>query len=240
MDGMSRAAPRGTGPEPGAPAPPANPAKAKPRRRRSSEEVRELILTTARQLFAARGYAGATTRDVALEAGVTEATIYRQFGTKAALFDAAVVEPYQRFMTEFMDAWQQEVREPRSGKEVVRSFVAGLYDTLSDNRPMILAYICVTRFRSFPSSDNEQGSVISQELVKMDEWAERASADLGFLDLDNPVTLRCSFAMVMGMVLHDDLLFEAGPKHPSRERVVRELTNYMYHALARRRGDHTG
>ncbi|MDT7643576.1 MAG: hypothetical protein QOC67_687, partial [Pseudonocardiales bacterium] len=102
---MSRAAPRGTGTEPGAPAPPVRPAKAKPRKRRSSEEVRELTLATARELFAARGYAGATTRDVALEAGVTEATIYRQFGTKAALFDAAVVEPYQRFMTEFMDAW---------------------------------------------------------------------------------------------------------------------------------------
>lgn len=206
----------------------------KPRRRRSTEEVRELTLSTARELFAARGYAGATTRDVALEAGVTEATIYRQFGSKAGLFDQAVVEPYQRFWASFTERWTTELRQPRSGKEVVRSFVELLYDTLADNRGMILAYICITRFRSLPSENNGHGSVISHELLKMDDWVRQASADLGFTDLDNPVTVRCSFAMVMGMVLHDDLLFEPGPTHPSRERIIREITNYMYTALSAR------
>lgn len=204
------------------------------RTRRSTEEVRELTLSAARELFAVRGYAGVTTRDVALEAGVTEATIYRQFGTKAGLFDAAVVAPYQRFMSNFTEAWGQELRQPRSGREVVRSFVTLLYDTLSSNRSLILAYICVTRFRALPSDNGDHGSVISRELTKMDDWVAQASADLDFLDLDHPVTVRCSFAMVMGIVLHDDLLFSSGAQHPSRERVIRELTNYMYTALSAR------
>lgn len=209
--------------------------RAKTRTRRSSEEVRELTLSAARELFANRGYAGVTTRDVSTEAGVTEATIYRQFGSKAGLFDAAVVEPYQRFMAEFMQTWRKELRQPRSGKEVVRSFVTLLYDTLTRNRAMILAYICVTRFRSLPSDNGDSATVISRELTKMDDWVQQASEDLDFLGLDHPITVRCSFAMVMGIVLHDDLLFEAGTHHPSRERVIRELSNYMYHALATRR-----
>lgn len=212
------------------------PVRTRPRKRRSSGEVRQLILNTARELFAARGYAGVTTRDVAYEAGVTETSIYRQFRSKAGLFDAAVAEPYHRFMTEFMAAWRADMRAPQSGEDVVRSFVEGLYDALSGNRELILAYICVTRFRNVEPQNGSGPSVISRELVTMDDWVVQASAEFGFHELDNPVTIRCSFALVMGMVLHDDLLFEGGPHHPSRERIVRELSTYMYHALATRRG----
>ena len=38
--------------------------------RRGSREVQNLLVEAARSLFAAKGFAGATTRDIALEAGV--------------------------------------------------------------------------------------------------------------------------------------------------------------------------
>jgi AcrR family transcriptional regulator len=42
------------------------------------------------ELFAERGFDGLTTREVADRAGVNEVTIYRRFGTKAALVEAAL------------------------------------------------------------------------------------------------------------------------------------------------------
>jgi len=212
----------------------------KRRRRRSSAAVRELISGAARDLFAKRGYAATTTRDIALEAGVDEATIYRHFGSKAKLFEAAVGEPYHRFMADYMGQWTEDSLVPKTGEEVVAEFAVGLYEALSANRDLILAYILAERFEApelnlSGGGSGQRESVVSRELRAMDEWSRRTCERLDFHDVDDPVTLRCSFAMVMGLVLHDELLFEQGAKHPSKTRVLRELSTYMYRALATRR-----
>jgi AcrR family transcriptional regulator len=50
--------------------------------RGSSERTRGEILRAARELFATRGIAAVTVRDIAAEAGVTHALVHRYFGTK--------------------------------------------------------------------------------------------------------------------------------------------------------------
>jgi AcrR family transcriptional regulator len=209
--------------------------RARPKKRRSSVVLRELITDAARDLFASRGYQATTTRDIALEAGVNEPTIYRHFGSKPKLFEAAVVQPYHEFMTDFMTQWTRNNLEPQTGEEVVRNFVVGLYDALSANRNLILAFTCAEYFDAGELGRSGEESIVSRELRAMDDWARRTSAQLEFHDIDIPVTLRCSFAMVMGLVLHDNMLFEQGTKHPTRARIIRELTTYMYRALSTRR-----
>ena len=74
--------------------------------RRSSEEVRRLVLTSARRLFSLHGYRGTSTRDVATDAGVTAAAIYRHFGSKEGLFEAAVEEPLHSTIEGFLQDWE--------------------------------------------------------------------------------------------------------------------------------------
>lgn len=52
--------------------------------------VRERLLAAAAHVYAQYGAAGATTRRIAAEAGVNEVTLFRHFGSKEALLDAAV------------------------------------------------------------------------------------------------------------------------------------------------------
>lgn len=59
-------------------------------RRRDPEGHRAAILASAEELFAARGYEGATVRDIAARAGVTHGLVMRHFGTKEELFVAAM------------------------------------------------------------------------------------------------------------------------------------------------------
>jgi AcrR family transcriptional regulator len=54
-------------------------------------DVREKIITAAMTAYAESGFQGATTRRVAEIAGVNEVTIFRNFGSKAALMDQALV-----------------------------------------------------------------------------------------------------------------------------------------------------
>lgn len=57
---------------------------------------RAIILEAAARLFGDHGYRGATTRRIAREAGVSEVTLFRQFGTKEALLREALGPPSHR------------------------------------------------------------------------------------------------------------------------------------------------
>lgn len=63
-------------------------------RRPGSPDTRDVILEAARQVFAERGYDGATVRGVAAQAGVDPALLYHYFGSKQQLFVAAMEIPY--------------------------------------------------------------------------------------------------------------------------------------------------
>jgi AcrR family transcriptional regulator len=54
-------------------------------RQQQAAETRRQIVRAARRLFVASGYAGTTVEAIAAEAGVALATVYKAFGTKAAI-----------------------------------------------------------------------------------------------------------------------------------------------------------
>ncbi|GAA5050971.1 TetR/AcrR family transcriptional regulator [Nocardia callitridis] len=62
---------------------------AKPRRR-DAAATRQALLTAARVRIAEQGVEATSTRDVAAEAGVNQALVYRYFGSKEKLFAEAV------------------------------------------------------------------------------------------------------------------------------------------------------
>lgn len=49
-------------------------------------DTKEKILDAAMRLFSQKGYLGATTREIAKEAGIAEVTIFRQFASKENLY----------------------------------------------------------------------------------------------------------------------------------------------------------
>jgi TetR/AcrR family transcriptional regulator len=51
---------------------------------------RQQLIETALDVFSRKGFDGATTKEIAVEAGVTEAIIFRHFPTKQALYNAVV------------------------------------------------------------------------------------------------------------------------------------------------------
>ena len=59
-------------------------------------ETRERVLDVAEELFAARGLAGTSMRDIATKAGLKAASLYNHFSGKQALYEAVLrrgVEP---------------------------------------------------------------------------------------------------------------------------------------------------
>lgn len=60
-------------------------------KRRNLEQTKERILQAAADTFTASGYAKAGLRDIGAAAGVAPSLVSRYFGTKAALFEAALL-----------------------------------------------------------------------------------------------------------------------------------------------------
>ena len=68
---------------------------------RSGEESRARLIANASQLFARHGFESVKLSDVAEASGMTAAAVYNHFGSKDALFIAAVVEVYDHIAAIF-------------------------------------------------------------------------------------------------------------------------------------------
>ncbi|MEO1007197.1 MAG: TetR/AcrR family transcriptional regulator [Planctomycetota bacterium] len=82
---------------------------------------RAQLLDTAAELFATRGYAKATTSELARAAGVTEPIIYRHFGSKRELFVALI----QRTSEETIAFWEQQLASTDTPAERLATLVDG-------------------------------------------------------------------------------------------------------------------
>jgi len=72
------------------------------------DQRRRQILDTAGQLFAERGFAGTTTRQIAAAVGTSETVLFRHFPTKESLY-AAILE--QQVPVSEVERWLEELRK---------------------------------------------------------------------------------------------------------------------------------
>jgi len=166
------------------------------RPRRSSDEIRTVILRAARETFAASGYAGATTKVIAARAHATEATLFRIFGSKEQLFDQAVLAPFEEFLAEFSQAWLEAPIPGGTPEEVLPAFVSGIYELVRANRDVLAA---MTFHDLFNAGTNAA-------LAQLETLGETIAAVQG-LPFDPRIAVRVATTTVVAVALLQDELF---------------------------------
>jgi len=78
-----------------------------PRPRLTADERRQVVLDTACRVFFKKSYRGATTAEIAREAGITEPILYRHFGSKRDLYIACLDEAWRIFREFSEEALEQ-------------------------------------------------------------------------------------------------------------------------------------
>ncbi len=81
-------------------------------KRLPAKERKKQILRSAIRVFARSTYHGATTKSISEEAGVTEALIYRYFGSKRALFTEAIDLTSSRLVQGLEEALEENPDNP--------------------------------------------------------------------------------------------------------------------------------
>jgi AcrR family transcriptional regulator len=115
---------------------------ARRRGRRPGENVtRQAVLDAARGRFAAEGYAGASIRAIAGDAGVDAALVMRFFGSKDGLFSAAMVIPEegQEALARALDGPGDAV-----GDRLVRAFLQLFIETATATPMLAIVRSAVT------------------------------------------------------------------------------------------------
>jgi AcrR family transcriptional regulator len=97
------------------------------------------MLAAAREVFAEKGYAGATTREISERANVRESHLFQQFPTKQALFEAAVLLPFQEFLRGYADDWADRFTDISAPEQMLTSYVRDLYSVVREQRDLLLA-----------------------------------------------------------------------------------------------------
>jgi AcrR family transcriptional regulator len=101
--------------------------------RMRGSERRAQVLGIAAGEFAAHGLYGASTEAIARDAGITQAYIFRMFGTKKALFLELVRAAFDR-----LSDGMREAAEGKTGLDALTAMGAGYYGLLADRTSLLL------------------------------------------------------------------------------------------------------
>jgi AcrR family transcriptional regulator len=112
--------------------------------------VRDKLLAAAASLYAEAGYRGATTRRIAVQAGVNEITLFRHFGSKDALMREAIARAGHSLVTELLP------QTPRDPFRELRDWAKAHIAELRERRSLIRT--CMGEIEEHPGIFSEPNS----------------------------------------------------------------------------------
>ncbi len=163
------------------------------------------LITAASEEFKRCGFASATTAAIADIADVTEAQLFRYFGSKADLFREAIFKPLDRHFHEFHSAHVVDAAQAEPVRDNTNQYITELHQLISDHSKMLMSLLVAQTY----TPDSAHGDIDS-----LQKYFERGAA-LMTSRVDNPkvdpkLMVRVSFAAVLGCVVFKDWIFPAG------------------------------
>jgi AcrR family transcriptional regulator len=205
--------------------------------RRSTPELRALLLAAARVEFGTKGFANTTNRDVAQRAGVAVSVLYRHFESKADLFSEAVLEPFVAGFEKLSYDWMRQLDEPMDDEALMQVFLRDVYGSVRANQHALDAL----RFArdDLPEAMTERiRSAFDRLITEVRVMAELEARRRGWMSADGiEMAVRVILGMVMGMSSYNWLLLPGGDAEGDAADVIEGMTKVGLWGLSRM-GDH--
>jgi AcrR family transcriptional regulator len=199
----------------------------RPKRRKSSD-LRSAILAAAQQVFTERGYAAASTREIAERANAAEPLIFRHFEKKAKLFAAAVFDPIERTLDGHLGELRKLYNTPRSPIENIRSYVEVIVGTIRRNKRLFIAYLNAITFHAEDFSQSEGSHAppsFQARLVYLERTSSEIEGNSTLVILDRHFEIRLILLFLCSVGLFDNLFFDALERDD--ERVIRSVVKLL-------------
>jgi AcrR family transcriptional regulator len=200
-------------------------ARLRPRKRplqARAQRTVEVVLKAAAQVFARRGYAGATTNHIAEHAGVSVGSLYEYFPSKDALL-VALVEAHIRDGEAVLARSMGEI----AGRDVglvtaVRYMVQAMVDMHGRERDLHRVF-----FEEAPLPRQVRQAVAAME-TRVAAWVEAYLRQSPEVTVRDPTVAAALVVKTVEALTHDLVVHGVGEREPAYvEEIVRIVASYL-------------
>jgi AcrR family transcriptional regulator len=190
----------------------------------SSQERQASLIASASALFAAKGFNGTTTKEIAKAAGISEALVFKYFPTKRALYAAILKEKVT--VSELLEAVEEAAK--KRDDRLVFTLIAS-YRIRPGVDPTLLRLLLFSALEGHELSDmffGKQHKVFYDHLAT---YIQTRIQERAFRKVDPLLAARA----FIGMVVHHRLLHEIFhvPMHRSHEETVATYVELFLNGL---------
>lgn len=204
--------------------------KTEPKKRMSGAERKSQIAKVAGELFAKNGFRGTTTREIALNAGISEAVIFKHFSKKEDLYKAIIDS---KCSLSDGDSRLMKTLQGKAGKD---AFI-GVATHIITEHQKDHSFMRLLAYSALEKQDLSEIFLRTRglELVGYLETQIKALVKQGaFKDADAALAARAFLGMVLHYSLSQELYgMKAYFKRPN-EKVIRTFVDIFFEGMRRR------
>lgn len=189
-----------------------------------THETADRILQVASRMFAEKGFANVSVREICKETGTTAPVIYYYFGSKKGLFDA--VARKRITMADFIQKLKSvsRVQDPKEGLE---NFISSYLSSFPEHTFDIGLYM-----RDSATLDKQSAKMVFEDLEKIKEVAEGLIVDAmskgAFRKSDPALAADC----LLGMLNRDVFERIHFARGSDKEAYQQFVTEFFFRAMA--------
>jgi AcrR family transcriptional regulator len=186
------------------------------------------ILAAAQEVFASKGFDGASTREIAARAGVNISSLHYHWDSKETLYRAIFERIYQQ-LGDILAEVIERPRPPNLGRETIRRSMGLIFDFYVAN-PTI-PRLLMRRIMETDASDQEQErDVLGQPWQTFAQWVRQYSGDrLPEQDINFfMLAVQCVMLVLMLDSPHVSAMLDGNVKDEAvRERLRDQVTRFV-------------
>ncbi len=182
-------------------------------------DTKKRLLEATLKLISDKGYMGATTREIAREAGVTELTLFRHFGSKEKLFKELLGS--YTFLPKLKELLPE--LEGLSSREALELIATRFLLTLKERKSMVK--IMYSEYTSYPENIREVYNKFVQEMRTTVASFFEGLQKRGVLrkNISPAMTARMFLWILLSYFRSEEIMQSSGMKKASMEKHIREM-----------------
>lgn len=200
--------------------------KGEERRQRRGEQRREEILAAATQVFAAKGYHAATTREIAAAADLAEGTIFNYFPSKRDL----LVAVFERSADRAREALWQRFDLALSAHQAVVNLLDGSLAFFAENR-LCLQAIAAEAWTDPHLLETYARPRIERLAGRLQAFLQAAIAAGRLRPFDTALGVRLVLGMIAALVLPMVRGVQPPPSPEERRRLAESVADLLLHGV---------
>jgi AcrR family transcriptional regulator len=175
------------------------------RTRRSPDDLLNRIFQAATDEFKRSGYTGTTTAAIARKADVTEAQLFRYFGSKSNLFRETIFKPIDQHFLNFVKEHPPQQGQGINAREMTTLYTTELQRFISEHSEMLTSLFVA---QTYESGDPQVAGAINSLQSYFDHGASMMRARIKGKPKVNPdLLVRVTFATVLASIMFRSWIF---------------------------------